>query len=405
MHIALSVLVFSILILEVKFIFLPLYSIIKNKDEKLRDLDKEKKTEQELERQTLLLQEMVDLLNDTQKIAKIGSWEVDLLKNKVYWSDQVYRIHKIEIGTEILLEEAINFYREDYRVVIENAINTAISNKKEWDEECILINNKGDEMWVRAIGYPVFEDKAVVKLQGLFMDIDAEKRIQKKLIARKEELKESLSDKELLIGEVHHRVKNNLALISSFLQLEGMGLGSSSIEEILNINILRIKSISTIHEIMYQQSSFSEISVFQTLEKVLPASFAMNGVNTISINRVGNQKKVLFNINQAVSFALLINEMIFEAFKHNDTDDILEVYPALDLKITEEEKMIRVSFFNSDFNRLLKSLRKDYKKGKVEIVEVLMKQLDSDLFIDQSNTEAWIEFKKTQKKGASSSHI
>lgn len=132
--------------------------------------------EKQLEAKTEEIQRAIQLLSETQSAAKIGSWEVDLGTMTAFWSDEVYRIHEVEPGTPIKVEEGINFYREDFRPVIQNAINNAIENRSSWDEECILLTKTGNEIWVRAIGHPVFEDGQLTGLRGLFMDIDETKR-------------------------------------------------------------------------------------------------------------------------------------------------------------------------------------------------------------------------------------
>ncbi|MEQ9092317.1 MAG: PAS domain-containing protein [Balneola sp.] len=140
------------------------------------DIDERKKVEQDLESSNEEIQRGIELLSETQKAAKIGSWEVDLGTMTAFWSDEVYRIHEVEPGTPIKVEDGINFYREDFRPVIQKAIDNAIENKNSWDEECILLTKTGREIWVRAIGHPVFEDGQLTGLRGLFMDIDETKR-------------------------------------------------------------------------------------------------------------------------------------------------------------------------------------------------------------------------------------
>ena len=141
----------------------------------------------------------LDLLSQTQNIAKIGSWEVDLKTMTAFWSDQVYRIHEVEIGTPIKVEEGINFYREDFREVIQEVINDAIENKSSWDEECVLVTQNGKEIWVRAIGYPFFENEELVGLRGLFMDIDDRKRASLELDEVNEKLQLSVEAGQIAI--------------------------------------------------------------------------------------------------------------------------------------------------------------------------------------------------------------
>ncbi|MBO6522417.1 MAG: PAS domain-containing protein [Balneolaceae bacterium] len=132
--------------------------------------------EQMLRIQKAELEKALTELSEIQKVAKIGTWEVDLETMSAHWSDEVYKIHEVPVGVEIKVEDGINYYREDYRTVIQKAIDNAIKNKESWNEECVLVTALGNEVWVRAIGFPVFKEGDVVALRGLFMDIDNERR-------------------------------------------------------------------------------------------------------------------------------------------------------------------------------------------------------------------------------------
>ncbi|MFY0698363.1 MAG: PAS domain-containing protein [Balneola sp.] len=155
--------------------------------------------EKQLEAKTEEVQRSIALLSETQKAAKIGSWEVDLGTMTAFWSDEVYRIHEVEPGTPIKVEEGINFYREDFRPVIQNAIDGSIKNKSSWDVECVLITKKGNEIWVRAIGHPVFENGQLTGLRGLFMDIDETKTKSIELDETNEKLQLSVEAGQIAI--------------------------------------------------------------------------------------------------------------------------------------------------------------------------------------------------------------
>ena len=142
------------------------------------DIDTKKNALMMVENQTSELKRIIELLNETQKLAHIGSWEVDIKKMICYWSDEVYRIHEVEMGTPIAVEDGIKFYREDFRPIIQEAVDKGIEEQKSWDLECIIVTLGGDELWVRTVGLPVFENGELIGLRGLFMDIDKQKRAE-----------------------------------------------------------------------------------------------------------------------------------------------------------------------------------------------------------------------------------
>ena len=142
------------------------------------NIDEQKKAQVMVEHQTKELEDTLELLHETQKVARIGSWEVDIQKMVCYWSDEVYRIHEVETGTPIAVEDGIKFYREDFRPIIQEAVDKGIEEQKSWDVECIIVTQGGEELWVRAVGLPVFENGELTGLRGLFMDIDSQKRAE-----------------------------------------------------------------------------------------------------------------------------------------------------------------------------------------------------------------------------------
>ncbi len=141
-----------------------------------KEVEYNKQLRKELESQKAELEKTVETLEETQKLAKIGSWEVDVEQMTCEWSEEVYNIHEIPAGTPVTVDEGIKCYREDYQPVIEKAVNEAVEQQENWDEECVLVTRSGKETWVRILGAPVFEDGKLTKLRGLLMDIDEFKR-------------------------------------------------------------------------------------------------------------------------------------------------------------------------------------------------------------------------------------
>lgn len=133
-----------------------------------------------------------DILNATSTAARIGSWEMDLIKNKIMWSDVTHEIHEVEPGFEPNLETAINFYKEgDSRAKIEKAVDEAVNLGKPFDLELELVTAKGRIVWTRAIGLTDFANGQCKRLYGIFQDIDKHKRLQENLRVSEEKFRGS----------------------------------------------------------------------------------------------------------------------------------------------------------------------------------------------------------------------
>jgi PAS domain S-box-containing protein len=110
-------------------------------------------------------------LESTARIARLGTWELDINDNALHWSDEVYAIHEIEPGTKIDVANAINYYAPEARPIVTKAIQDSIESGGKWDLELPFITAKNNRIWVRAVGYVEYQDGVPVRLKGAFQDI------------------------------------------------------------------------------------------------------------------------------------------------------------------------------------------------------------------------------------------
>jgi PAS domain S-box-containing protein len=127
------------------------------------------------------LQKSEALLRETQRMAQLGGWELDLVTSRVTWTEEVYRIHEVPPDFEPNLDNALGFYHPDDRPALMEAIEGARETGEPWDLELRLITARGQERWVRAIGRSETSDGQVVKLSGTFQDINERRRADEAL--------------------------------------------------------------------------------------------------------------------------------------------------------------------------------------------------------------------------------
>ena len=121
----------------------------------------------------------LELLQKAETVARIGGWEVDLQKNSLYWTKTTKDIHEVPKDFVPDLAQGINFYKKGFdRDKITKLVSAAIEKGKPWDTELIIITQKGNEVWVRAIGEPEMLDNKVIRIIGTFQDIDERKKIE-----------------------------------------------------------------------------------------------------------------------------------------------------------------------------------------------------------------------------------
>ncbi|MDG1571149.1 PAS domain S-box protein [Robiginitalea sp. M366] len=120
-----------------------------------------------------------ELLERAQEVARIGGWEVDLIKGTMYWSRITKEIHEVPEDFEPNLETGINFYKEgESRDTITRLVGTAMEKGQGWDTELQIITATGKELWVRAKGEAELLDGKCVRLTGTFQDIDKRKKAE-----------------------------------------------------------------------------------------------------------------------------------------------------------------------------------------------------------------------------------
>lgn len=165
------------------------------------------------------------ILNKTNEVARIGTWDLDLLKGKVFWSKMVCEIHEVPEGYEPDLETSINFYKKGKnRDLVENAVKAAMEDGVPFDLEVELTTAKGATIWTRSIGQAQMVDGKCVRLFGMFQDIDHIKRSELALSKANSELKAVLNsgpigivsiDNNGLINHFNHGAEHLLGYTSS----------------------------------------------------------------------------------------------------------------------------------------------------------------------------------------------
>tara|TARA_R110002126_G_scaffold152203_3_gene299296 strand:+ start:4979 stop:6757 length:1779 start_codon:yes stop_codon:yes gene_type:complete len=129
-----------------------------------------------IERDVTEEKKLKELNLQVSRLAKIGSWEVDLIHQTVYWSEEVHQIHETDSKAYIPnLEEGINFYREDFRDLVKTNVENTIATGSSWDFEAVIVTVKKKELWIRAIGDAEFKDGKCIRIYGGFQDIHNQK--------------------------------------------------------------------------------------------------------------------------------------------------------------------------------------------------------------------------------------
>ncbi|MEQ8418894.1 MAG: PAS domain S-box protein, partial [Arenibacter algicola] len=123
-----------------------------------------------------------ELYQHTGRLAKIGSWEIDLVDESVFWSNQVHQIHETDLNSYVpSVEKAINFYRPDFREKVRDSIKKCITSGQAFDFEAVVVTTNNKERWIRVIGNGQFIDGECKSIFGSLQNINDRKEAELRL--------------------------------------------------------------------------------------------------------------------------------------------------------------------------------------------------------------------------------
>jgi two-component sensor histidine kinase len=133
---------------------------------------------------------------------------------------------------------------------------------------------------------------------------------------REKVVQEALKEKDILLGEIHHRVKNNLHIIHSLLDLQSARITDTSVQEMLRESQNRIRSMALIHQTLYQSKDFAGVDFATFLETLIPTLISSYGIDPFRITLSIQAEDVKLPINLAIPCGLMVNELVSNALKH-----------------------------------------------------------------------------------------
>ena len=210
------------------------------------------------------------------------------------------------------------------------------------------------------------------------------KRAQEEIVVRKKAeqvIKESLQEKEILLKEIHHRVKNNLQIISSLLNLQSDRANNQAISAFVNASQIRIRSMALIHEMLYQSENLAQVKFDEYIQKLvrhfrdISYTLKKNVLFEIDVD------ELYLHIDAAIPCGLILNELVSNAIEH--------AYP------NDKQGVIQIAFFRDRHGNTLRiqddgiglaeqiSLTNTSTLG-LQLVNSLVQQINGEVSLDRS---------------------
>lgn len=152
--------------------------------------------------------------------------------------------------------------------------------------------------------------------------------LRKRVDSKTSEIQESLEEKEILLQEIHHRVKNSLAIVSGLIELQLDGTDSDEAKNVLQDSQTRIRSMALIHEKLYQTKLLSDIALDTYIKELVEAIHGTFTEYSEAVDLKFELDEIELDIDRVIPCGLLINELVVNAFKHafkKDKKGVLEV--------------------------------------------------------------------------------
>lgn len=211
-------------------------------------------------------------------------------------------------------------------------------------------------------------------------------------------------ERSALLSEIHHRVKNNMAVVSSLIQMQAMVEEDESVQGKLLVNVARISSMATVHEYLYRSENFSRLNFADNIEKVVSGTLS----SFSSLDRVTttfNCDVVELSINQSIPCSLIVNEVVVYLLKYGFAD-VEKGEFNLTLRETDGDHIqLDIEHNGASVRHQIES--ENNSEAGFHLIDVLSDQLYASYsYRDNGSSHAFtLTFMKSDRKGAGNSSL
>ncbi len=280
---------------------------VKKAEDELRQINEN--LEKMVEEKSAALFESEKQFRTLTSMSPSGIYLTDAKGDCVYVSEHWCKMAGLTVDEAKGTGWVMGIYLED-REKIKEAWYKMVSSKGHWEEEYRFQDKKGKITWVYGVAVPSYDANGVVNgYIGTNVDISERKRAE-------EEIRASLNEKEILLKEIHHRVKNNMAVISGLLKLQSHSFKDPDVIRAFSESQQRIRSMALVHEKLYNAQDLSQIDFSNYIPDLVNQIYQTYEVQREKISSKIQTNNISMGIDIAVPCGLIINELVTNAFKY-----------------------------------------------------------------------------------------
>lgn len=353
-----------------------------------RDISKRKKTEKELKNYAKELKHSNELKEEMEHIINNSPVMVFKWKTETDWpvefvSENIAKLgYTVEDFTSNRIKYADIIHPDDSERTHLHISNYYMKKDAELNYEYRILTKSGDIRWVDERTFSRRDHSGRITLQGIILDITERKKVEEAL----------LQGEKIRKKEIHHRVKNNLQVISSLLYLASDNFEDPNVIEAFMDSRNRVRSMALIHEELYQSGDMTSIDFSDYTEKLMDYLSRSYGTENKEIKLISNIENVYLNVDTAVPLGMIINELVSNSLKHA-FPEMKKGKISVELRVLKGNILLRIKD-----NGIGLSSKIDYRNTEslgLQLVVTLVDQIDGTIELNAiDGTEFSINFKE-----------
>lgn len=316
---------------------------------------------------------MMERLELAATSSNIGVWEYSFKQKQFLFDEALCHLLGIESDSHMTLRKWMHLVEDPAKIIMETRafLNTSQELIK---MDYSMVTPAGEQKWIRAFGKLITnQDGQPLRIIGTMYDHSDD-------VLRQKMLEKVIEQKNMLLREVHHRVKNNMQMISSILALRAYEITTDADRKIIQECHQRIQSIARVYEHLYRMHDISQIDLEEYLQKIIDEHISHNYMNSVESHL--KQPHICVCPDQALYCGLIVEELMTNAIKHNITQNrVVNTDIILDMK----DSLVHLEVNNDGLPIPPDVLSSRHSGLGIDLIRTLVSDMRGELHLSSSN--------------------